>query len=142
MGTKQEQQELKETFNIFDINGDGKIELDEFIQSYRKVYPHLTNDHIVEEATAFFKTVDVKGNGSIDFGEWSAATIHKRTLLTDKNLKTAFNMFDRDGGGTISATEVAEILGHNMSKDQHVWDEIIKQVDIDGDGLISYEEFH
>lgn len=36
---------------------------------------------------------------------------------------------------------MAEILGHNMSKDPAVWDEIIKQVDLNGDGLIDFKEF-
>jgi len=50
-------------------------------------------------------------------------------------------MFDKDGGGTISASEVAEILGTNFSKDQSVWKEIIKEVDLNGDGLIDFDEF-
>lgn len=31
MATKEERQHLKQTFAQFDVNGDGKIELDEFI---------------------------------------------------------------------------------------------------------------
>jgi Ca2+-binding EF-hand superfamily protein len=31
LSTKKEQQQLRQTFNLFDINGDGKIELIEFI---------------------------------------------------------------------------------------------------------------
>jgi len=36
---------------------------------------------------------------------------------------------------------VATILGHNMSKDKSVWIEIIKEVDLNGDGLIDFAEF-
>ena len=87
-----------------------------------------------QEASDFFDAADADKNGSLDFGEWSAATINKRTLMSDTNLKIAFGLFDKDGGGSISAAEVAEILGHNMSKDKRVWDEIIKEVDLNGDG--------
>lgn len=73
--------------------------------------------------------------------EWSAATINKRVLLNEKNLKTTFEMFDKDGGGTISAQEIAQILGHNLSKDEKVWNEIVKEVDLNGDGLIDFKEF-
>jgi Ca2+-binding EF-hand superfamily protein len=45
----------------------------------------------------------VDKNGSIDFGEWSAATINKRSLLNEQNLKATFELFDKDGGGSISA---------------------------------------
>jgi Ca2+-binding EF-hand superfamily protein len=50
-------------------------------------------------------------------------------------------LFDRDGGGSIEAAEVAQILGHNMSKDKKVWDEIIKEVDLNNDGKIDFDEF-
>lgn len=96
---------------------------------------------VVKDATEFFNNVDMDRNGSIDFGEWCAATINKRTLLNEQNLKAAFQLFDKDGGGTISAEEVAEILGTNFSKEQSVWKEIIKEVDLNGDGMIDFEEF-
>lgn len=141
LSTKAEQAELRKTFNQFDINGDGKIELMEFIDSYKKVYPAMDQVRVVKDATEFFNNVDMDRNGSIDFGEWCAATINKRTLLNEQNLKTAFQLFDKDGGGTISAEEVAEILGTNFSKEQSVWKEIIKEVDLNGDGMIDFDEF-
>ena len=93
------------------------------------------------EATAFFDAADTDKNGSIDFMEWSAATINKRVLLNEKNLSATFEMFDKDGGGTISAQEIAQILGHNLSKDEKVWNDIVKEVDLNGDGLIDFIEF-
>lgn len=78
LSTKAEQAELRKTFNLFDINGDGKIEQQEFIDSYKKVYPDMDPERIVKEATQFFNAVDVDKNGNIDFGEWCAATINKR----------------------------------------------------------------
>jgi calcium-dependent protein kinase len=101
----------------------------------------MDKTQVAEEARAFFEAADVDKNGSIDFGEWSAATINKRTLLNEHNLKATFDLFDKDGGGSISAEEIAQILGHNMSKDQSVWKEIIKEVDLNGDGQIDYLEF-
>lgn len=32
-------------------------------------------------------------------------------------------------------------MGHNMSKDKKVWDEIIKEVDLNNDGKIDFDEF-
>lgn len=54
-----------------------------------------------------FGHADVDKNGSLDFGEWCAATINKRELLNEKNLQVAFQLFDRDQGGSIDALEVA-----------------------------------
>lgn len=83
LSTKKEQAELRRTFNLFDANGDGKIEKDEFIEAYKKVYTGVDPERVVAEATEFFEAADADGNGSLDFGEWAAATINKRQLLND-----------------------------------------------------------
>jgi len=77
------------------------------------------------QAVEFFNRADADKNGSIDFSEWSAATINKSNLLNDGNLRECFKMFDRDGGGSISAQEVGEILGGATNKDNKIWREIV-----------------
>ena len=54
--------------------------------------------------------------------------------MNSTNMKSAFDLFDRDRGGTIEASEVAAILGHNLAKEQHVWEDVIREVDTNGDG--------
>jgi calcium-dependent protein kinase len=51
-------------------------------------------------------------------------------------------MFDKDGSGTIDAVEIKEALG--MGGDDTMNDkiqDIMKQVDDNGDGEISFDEF-
>lgn len=51
-------------------------------------------------------------------------------------------MFDKDKSGTITAEEVKQILGGAGGEgNDQVWDDIIKECDTDGDGLISFDEF-
>lgn len=102
------------------------------------MYRDLDPAAVEVEARKFFNAIDADGNGSIDFTEWCAATIDKHKLINETNLQNAFDLFDKDRGGTISAEEVAKILGRNQDKTEHVWKEIINQVDLNGDGEIDY----
>lgn len=56
-------------------------------------------------------------------------------------MRAAFKLFDKDGGGTIEAAEIAAILGHDISSNDQVWKDVIKEVDENDDGLIDFEEF-
>jgi len=63
-------------------------------------------------------------------------------LLTNQKLKRAFDMFDQDGSGIISADEIKSVLG--LTADPTMNDKIeaiIKQVDVNGDGEVSFDEF-
>ena len=48
-------------------------------------------------------------------------------------------MFDKDGNGTISADEIKSVLGKAVN--QKILDDMIKEVDVNGDGEISLIEF-
>lgn len=50
-------------------------------------------------------------------------------------------MFDKDNSGFISSDEIKEILGFGKTLSEEAVNEIIKQVDANGDGQISFEEF-
>lgn len=50
-------------------------------------------------------------------------------------------MFDKDGGGSISKDEIKQILSYGQDVNNDTIDAIIKQIDENGDGEISWEEF-
>jgi calcium-dependent protein kinase len=95
----------------------------------------------VDEVKKILERVDADGSGEIDYSEWIVATINKEKLLSPEKLKTAFSLFDKDGGGSISADEVKDILCQGQNIDDAIWDEVIRQVDEDGNGEIDFEEF-
>ncbi len=49
-------------------------------------------------------------------------------------MRAAFNLFDKDQSGTIEAAEIATVLGHKMGQNEEVWNAIISEVDVNGDG--------
>lgn len=54
----------------------------------------------------------------------------------------AFSVFDKDGDGTITTKEMGEVLknmGHNPSESD--LEEMLKEVDADGNGEIDFDEF-
>ena len=51
------------------------------------------------------------GSGLIDYSEWVVATIDKKKLLTNEKLQAAFNIIDKDAGGSISIEELKIVLG-------------------------------
>jgi len=62
--------------------------------------------------------------------------------MTTERLTLAFKMFDKDGSGMITPSEIRQVLSASESKIPNtIIDAVIKQVDQNGDGQISLEEF-
>lgn len=137
LASKDEMQELQKAFQALDINNDGKLSREELMIGFTKIYGDMAED----EVDRIMKIADADGSGEIDYSEWVVASIDKKKLLTNEKLEAAFNLFDKDGSGSISATEVKDVLGIGKNIDDEVWSDIIKEVDGDGDGEISFEEF-
>lgn len=59
--------------------------------------------------------------------------------LTPIEMEQAFRIFDRNGDGYIDADELRHQLTHLGEKlDEQDVDEIIREIDADGDGKINY----
>ena len=83
-----------------------------------------------------FKEIDIDGNGSIDYTEFVMATMNEKNMMSNDKLMSAFKMFDKDGSGTISADEIRTVLGSDSSLSLSSINDIIKEVDENGDGEI------
>ena len=141
---KEELYELKKIFFAFDKNGDGKLSKEEFVtgltNNNNNLNTILKGDSSIE---GLLKNIDSDNNGYIGFEEFLIASINKEKILTEKNLKLAFDVFDRDKSGKISQNELKYILGeYNVNAKEHLWQKMIQQIDLNQDGQISYEEFH
>ena len=130
-------QELQRAFKALDTNNDGVLSRDELLIGYREIMGDLAE----EEVDRIMAVADTDGSGEIDYSEWIVASMDKKKLLNDEKLTQAFSLFDKDGGGTISADEVKEVLGIGKNIDEKIWNDIILEVDENGDGEISFEEF-
>jgi len=62
-------------------------------------------------------------------------------LISNQNLSLAFKLFDKDCDGFITPMEIKEVLGKGTNFSDEKWKMILSEVDINGDGEISFEEF-
>ena len=59
---------------------------------------------------ALLQSADTDGSGEINYTEFLAATIDANIFMREDYLRTAFNMFDKDGSGKIDNEEVIALL--------------------------------
>ena len=56
-------------------------------------------------------------------------------------MKAAFKVYDKDNSGSISTDEIKEVLGVGANISEEVWKQIVNEIDANGDGEVSFEEF-
>ncbi|KAL4955329.1 hypothetical protein BDW69DRAFT_160822 [Aspergillus filifer] len=137
--TKEEIDQFREVFSVFDKDQNGDIdaqELGEVMRSLGQAPTDAELQDIIDE-------LDVDRTGTIDFEEFLILMSRKvRDADPEAELRSAFAVFDQDKNGTISADELRRVLtsiGDNVS-DADV-EEMLKLADVNGDGTIDYEEF-
>jgi calcium-dependent protein kinase len=113
--------DLQKAFKALDVDNDGMLSKAELIRGYQEI----NWENPEEEVEKVFAKVDIDGSGFIDYSEWVVATINKEKLLTKEKLHATFNVFDKDGGGTISAKEVREILCLGQQIDDEMWNRVV-----------------
>ena len=61
--------------------------------------------------------------------------------MSEEKLTTASKLFDVDSSGTISPTELKNVLGSSGKVSDDVIEQILKQADENNDGEIEFKEF-
>jgi len=131
---------LRDTFMALDGNGDGLLTAAEMRDGLTKA----GLKEIPSDLQAILEDVDSDGSGVIDYTEFLAATLDKRSYLQEDVCWSAFRLFDKNGDGKITQEElklvltsddVETIAGANAIK------ELLQEIDGNGDGVIDFEEF-
>ena len=65
-----------------------------------------------EELQKIMKNIDLNQNGQIEYSEFVSAASNFHNLMTEKNLKQAFDLFDLDANGQITPRELKHVLGY------------------------------
>jgi len=130
--TTEEQEGLREQFLQMDTNRSGSITLAELKAALE---PHFE----VDEAERLFHCLDADKSEEIEYSEFLAAALVGRVKAHGEVLRRTFARFDRDGSGLISSHELRAVLGDSFEGADI--EELMREVDTSGDGMIDYEEF-
>lgn len=131
--------ECKELFAMFDGDGGGSIDRDEFGQMMRTLGLNL-NDRELDE---FFAEMDEDGGGSVEFDEMldmlKKISQHSTPEL---EFKEAFKFFDLDNSGEITCKELMRVvntMGGDITLDMA--EEMICNATGSDEGVVDLEGF-
>lgn len=140
LATKGEREEMVKLFESLDSDQNGTVSKEELRQGFEMIFGDDYED-LDGEVNRIMNEVDANRSGEIDYNEFVTACLNRQHLLSRKRLESAFKAFDLDGSGTISADELQEILGANHKYDDSFWQDMIREADLNGDGVIDLSEF-
>ncbi|NP_001343834.1 EF-hand domain-containing protein [Caenorhabditis elegans] len=138
--SEEELQEYRQVFNMFDADRSGAIAIDELEAAIKNLGLEQTRD----ELDKIIDEVDQRGNHQIDFDEF--CVVMRRLTMKKSNwnevVKECFTVFDRSENGGISKKDFRFILRElGDITDNQIIDEIFNEADVDGNGVIDYDEF-
>ena len=128
-------------FNQIDKSGDGKITKDEL---YKGLSERFKSDTLQKDVEEIYSNLDMDKNGYIGYEEFVRAAVSKEYFVRDNILRFAFRYFDKDNSGEITFNEIEELFTQSIEDKNKVHEtlsKIIKEVDINNDGNINFEEF-
>ena len=130
----------KESFDVFDKDGDGTITSKEFGSVMRS----LGQNPSQAQLQVMIEEFDKNKNGKIDFLEFCEIMVKKAGdyTMSLKDVENAFKVFDKDGSGFIEIDELRDLmmnLGEKLTEEEI--QAMMQFADIDKDGKIDYHEF-
>ncbi|RWR75664.1 calmodulin-like protein 3 [Cinnamomum micranthum f. kanehirae] len=142
--SSMDKDELAMVFSTFDKNGDGFITKQELQQSLENLGMFVSDEQI----TTMVEKVDANGDGLIDVNEF--CELYESIDRGEggdgggegDDLREAFNVFDENGDGLITVEELGLVLSSlGLKRGLGDCKNMIKNVDMDGDGMVNFEEF-
>jgi len=136
--TSREIQDLEGQFVALDRDGRGAISLDDFQQA---VLYYGVEQLEVEN---IFQSLGPEGpEAEVAYTPFIAAMLATRVQRHEEKVRAAFEAFDRDRRGYVTAENLVEIFGVQNEgalqlEEARQW---IREVDYKGNGVLDYEEF-
>lgn len=135
--TEKQLTEFKEAFAMFDKQGEGKMLIKDIGMILRSLGYNPTEKYIQEVIKENLPEEKINLSQFIKIMETRAPV-----NCTEEELRTAFNIFDKNQNGFITADELRHVmvnLGEKLTEDEA--QAMIQEADTDGDGKINFQDF-
>ena len=138
---KHEIDEVGRTFDAFDLDGSGRITLDEFEQLMGRLGANFSD----EELRTLVVALDTDKTGGVDrdeFLQWYADSSLDDDITVDEFSQFMFDVFDSNGSGELTIGEFKQKLDHvstRFSVDEI--GDLVNELDVNNSGTICREEF-
>jgi len=135
---------INRVFSKFNVSNDGKMTKEELKKGLLKyLFKGKKSKAAAEkEANAIFNKLDENNNGYIECEEFVRAGIDKKLLKNRKVLEFTFNFLDKNRNGEISVEELKETFGVGNGEEEKALVDLLKSIDTDLNGQISFEEYY
>ena len=137
--TQEELDVLQKEFMRIDKDNSGtltKWELEQMTNSKLTSMYNINWQEIIDEC-------DTNRDGVIDFQEFITACIDRRVLENKKDLLVAFKILDANKDNKISIEDFDDLFSSygGAKMDNDLWQSLLGEADVNGDGVVSFSEF-
>ena len=137
---KEEEKKMKNIF--YKLSGGNKnflITKENFIKTIKQVSDNYTD----EEISQLFDKLDDNKSGIIEYEEIVRGFSDREKLLNEKNMKAAFNYFDKDKNGTITWSEISDTVFQNKIMPKFLMNQFLEEISIESgkEVNITFEDF-
>ena len=134
--------QIKEAFQLFDSDSDGQLDVDEVFYAMKGLgFDDMTRD----EVQRIFEKYrgDNKSASRISFESFENAVYARMPEPGSREeLQKAFSLFDLNKTGQITAETLRQVAKQlNEDPSDETLEDMIKAADLDGDGVVSFEDF-
>ncbi|MFQ6619780.1 hypothetical protein Gotur_000474 [Gossypium turneri] len=134
----EEVADIKETFDMMDTKQRGKITLEELKAGLQKLGQQIPD----ADLQILVGAAGGDGDGTLNYGEFVAVSVHLRKMANDEHLHKAFAFLDLNKSGYLEKEDLRDALNDEVDPcSEEVINAIMHDVDTNKDGRISYEEF-
>ena len=137
---KEEEKKMKNLF--YKLSGGNRnflITKENFSITIKQVSDNYTD----EEINNLFDKLDDNKSGIIEYEEIVRGFSDREKLLNEKNMREAFNFFDKDKNGTITWSEISEVIFKNKKMPKIFMNQFLAEISSETgkDVNITFDDF-